>query len=222
MKIAAILFDLDGTLVDTIPLWREAITHMLAAGGVTITPEEFSRAYTPTGQLSLWLQRFNIDSARSEEMRRIRDAHYIDLLGKQVCWSSGAKELLDALKNRIPLGLVTGSWQTYVDTIDTRLSLTGYFKTIVTEDLMGGAGFPKPDPRGLLIAAEELGASASQCVYIGDMSTDVECANRAGMRSFIINGAFTAKEAVQQADRSFASLRELGAALRQEMTEASM
>ncbi|OIO54369.1 hypothetical protein AUJ46_03465 [Candidatus Peregrinibacteria bacterium CG1_02_54_53] len=164
------------------------------------------------------MTRFGIDPSRSEEMRSIRDTDYVDLLRNHACWFGGAQALLESLLGKISLGLVTGSWKIYVDEVDARLNFLRYFDTVVTEDRMGGAGFPKPHPHGLLLATKELGVAPKHCVYIGDMTTDVECAHRAGMQSFIINGTFTAKEALQQSDRSFASLRELHAALRQELS----
>ena len=211
MEVKAILFDLDGTLVDTVPLWGKAIAYMLAGAGVNITPEQFHKTYTPTGQLRIWLEKFHIDPARSEQMRKIRDTYYIRLLREQARWFPGAQELLDALFGTLPLGLVTGSWRSYVNTIDERLSATHYFRTVITEERMGAAGFPKPHPHGLLLAAEELGVSPSQCMYIGDMLSDMECAKRAGMQSVLVRGAFTAPEALKHADHVFDTLQELPA-----------
>lgn len=213
MEKRAIIFDLDGTLVDTVPLWGKAIAHMLSEAGVEITPEEFHKTYTPTGQLSIWLEKFHIDPARGEELRKIRDTYYIRLLREKARWFPGAQELLDTLCGTLPLGLVTGSWKSYVAAIDERLSVTHYFRAVITEEQMGAVGFPKPHPRGLLLAAEALGIAPSRCMYIGDMLSDSVCAKRAGMQSVIIRGVFTPPEALKHADHVFDSLQELPAFL---------
>ncbi|MDD4319063.1 MAG: HAD family phosphatase [Candidatus Peribacteraceae bacterium] len=209
MKYSALLFDLDGTLVNSIHLWGGAIQEMFATMGISMTPNTFREFYRPSAHLGVWLQHFDVDPARKEELRAVRDAAYIRLLRKKVTWLPAAKEILDAFDGAIPMGLVTGSWMSYVDTIDARLSVKRYFQAIVTEDDMGT--FSKPHPHGLQVAAGRLDVDPKRCLYVGDMLADVESSHAAGMPCCLVRGPYTAKEAIRQADFIIDTLRELPA-----------
>lgn len=211
MNYSAILFDLDGTLVDSPDLWKRAIMEMFEEVGVRMTDDDFRKHYAPSPRLSVWLNTFGIDAAREPELRERRDAHYIRLLREQLSWLPGAKELLTALHGTVPLGMVTGSWMTYVDAVDERLGVKAFFETIVTEDTM--KPFSKPHPHGLFIAADRLGVEPRKCVYVGDMQGDLEAAHAAGMPCCIVRGTYTAQSAIEHAEHAVLNLGELLAVL---------
>jgi HAD superfamily hydrolase (TIGR01509 family) len=198
VKYAALFFDLDGTLIDSIDLWGMAIREMFASIDIHFTQDEFRRTYTPSGHLSVWLQKYDVNPILKEGLRIVRDTCYIRLLKEKVSWLPKAKEGLQAVTGTAPVGMVTGSWRKYVEAVDGKLDLARYFDTIVTEDDMGG--FSKPHPHGLLIAADRLGVDPKKCMYIGDMAADVETAHSAGMPCVIVPSAYTAKEAKTSAD----------------------
>lgn len=207
----ALFFDLDGTLINSIDLWGEAIAAMFASIGIEMTREEFRKFYRPVAQLTTWLRHFSVSMGRKEELRAIRDARYISLLKEKAEWLPGAEETLRSFAGKLPLGLVTGSWMSYVNAADEKLNLKRFFAAIVTEDDMGN--FSKPHPHGLLLAADRLGVAPEKCIYVGDMEADMEMAKRAGMKACLVPGAYTAKNAHREADIVLGSLRELPAAL---------
>ena len=211
MSYAALLFDLDETLIDSVPYWEMAVAHMLAHVGITVSHEEFMATYAPVAQLSTWLTKYNIDPSRREELRDIRNAKYMELLRTRVTWAPGAVELLKHLKGTAPLGLITGSWMEWVKASDSRLSLLPYFRSVVTADDMGK--FSKPHPHGLLLATDRLRVDPKDCVYIGDMAEDMEMAHNAGMTAWIVRGKYTSEKGLKEADEVFANLTEVARAL---------
>ena len=207
MNYAAILFDLDGTLVDSIGIYSEAVKDMFAAVGVQLPQEAFRSSYGQGLVLKDWLAKFNIGEDQMGVLRPLRDQRYIALLREKIEWLDGASRLLATLKERHPLGLITGSWQSYVDAIDSRLQVSPHFQTVVTADDIGD--FMKPHPHGLLLAADRMGVEPEQCIYIGDQLFDIDAAKSAGMASCCLRGTYTPKEAVERADFVVETLEEI-------------
>lgn len=192
MTPRAILFDLDGTLVDTITLYQEAVLQSLKEFGMEATRKEFHKWYVTPMHLGQILALYGETEDKVPAIRARRDEIYIDLLGKQTDWFPGAKELLEELtKRKIPLGLVTGSWMSYVDQIDSRLKVKKYFPVIVTADEIHR--FMKPHPHGLLLAADRMQVDPKECIYVGDQNFDREAANAAGMQSVMIASEWSPK-----------------------------
>lgn len=198
MTRTALLFDLDGTLMNTINLYEEAVIATMRAFGANLSPRGFAEMYRTGDSIVKWMTALKIDPSHADELRRLRDRTYEDLLRTRVRWYSGAEELLKGMRKRSPLGLVTGSWQSYLDAIEERLPFQHHFQAIVTAEHMGR--FPKPHPHSLLIAAEELGVSPSECTYIGDQAFDVAAARAAGMRSILVKTEYTTEDSGQRAD----------------------
>ena len=207
MTYAAILFDLDGTLVDSIDIYSEAVKDMFAAAGIQLPLESFRDSYGKGLILKDWLVKYGVGEDQLSVLRPLRDQRYIALLREKIEWLDGASGLLTALKERHPLGLITGSWQSYVDAIDSRLQVSPHFQTVVTADNMGD--FMKPHPHGLLLAADRLGVEPEQCIYIGDQLFDIDAAKNAGMKSCCLRGTYTPKEAVERADFVVETLEEV-------------
>ncbi len=207
MQYEAILFDLDGTLVSSTDLWGEALRSMFATLGIELPAETFKQLYRANLKLKDWIARFGVQETDLERLRPLRDAHYIRLLKERVDWIDGAEDLLASLTETHPLGLVTGSWMSYVNAINTRLPLVGYFKTIITAEKVGD--FMKPHPHSLLLAADSLRVDPKKCIYIGDQLFDIEAARNAGMASCCVRGSYTPKEAAEEADFTVESLEEL-------------
>lgn len=207
MRYSALCFDLDGTLINSIPLWEEAIQYMFSTVGITVTHEDFLTTYAPVAQHTTWLRKYDVDPAQEDQLRIIRNAHYIALLRERITWCPGALDLLIALQGKLPLALITNSHTDWVDASDAHLSLRQYFAAVLTADDMGDLG--KPHPHGFLLAADRMNADPKQCVNIGDMDIDVEGPHRAGMQAIVIPGPFTSKQTKEKADAVYESLEQL-------------
>lgn len=210
MKCDALIFDLDGTLVDSIPLYKRAFCETLAAFSVEITEEEFNRIYWENRKLPAVLERFG-KAHQEPDIRRHRNDLYIKKLGAQVEWFADAVKLQQALEPALPRAIVTDSWRSFVDAIEIRTGLSSFTTTVITADDRGP--LDKPHPAGLLLAAERLGVDPARCMYIGDQEFDLNAARNAGMAECLVIRKHTPPAAVRSAKRIIHSLEELLAEL---------
>jgi phosphoglycolate phosphatase len=205
------LFDLDGTLVDTITLYGKAVLQVLQEMGIEETWEHFREWYTTPVHAEQILEMHGKDPVKYlAGFRERREELYIGMLREKSVWLPGAEELLREL-SAAPLGLATTSWQSYVDAIDECLGVKKHFKAIITVDLTGHLSKPHPHP--LLLAADALSFEPGNCVYIGDQRFDVEAAKAAGMEAWLVKGEWT-PAGITGANRTFESLVEVANIIR--------
>lgn len=176
---SAVLFDLDGTLIDTFRLYLESYRRALEPYlGRAVTDEEIV-ARKPSAE-----RRFLEDWVGAERVAECHDAmcgHYAGLhraMGDGPY--DGVREMLAALRSAgLPLGIVTGKGRRAWEVTEADLAL-GPWAVAITED---DAPLPKPHPGGLLAAAEALKLAPRDIVYVGDSAGDIEAGHAAGMRT---------------------------------------
>lgn len=212
MEVKAILFDLDGTLVNSIPLYRQAYFQTLSAFGLVLSEPEFNEIYWENHKLTDVLRRFGL-SHRDAEIRKHRNDLYIRTLGEQVTWFEDAKALANSLNDKIPRAIATGSWQSFVDGIQRRVDLSSIASTIITAD--DYQPHDKPYPHSLLLAAKRLGVAPEHCIYVGDQDLDIQAARAANMASCLVVREHTPLQALKNAMHVIRSLLELPALLSQ-------
>lgn len=205
MKYGAVIFDLDGTLVDTIPIYKRAFFETLAAFGIRLTEPEFNRIYWENHRLSDVLARYG-KADREPVIRQQRNDLYVRRLGGQAEWFADAMALQRTFDPSVPRAIVTDSWRSFVDAIDSRTGLSNFADTIITAD---DRPSDKPHPCGLLLAAERLGIAPEQCVYIGDQNFDMQAADNAGMANCLIIREHTPQAAKENASTMIVSLEQL-------------
>ena len=208
MSFGAVLYDLDGTLVDTIGYWMEVYLQTLHDYGVDTDQKEFLELiYTLNAPFDGVLDHYGIDISKAKELRAMRDKRYTDILRTKPLWFDGAEELLHKTVEKYPTAIITGSHRSYVDAIDDQVKIESIIPTIISYDEM--EGHSKPSPFGLLLAAEKLKVDPKGCVYVGDQIFDVEAANNAGMTSCLLWTEFTPSAAGEEADISAESIEDL-------------
>ena len=181
---AAVLWDMDGTLVDTEPYWIAAEHEIVEEHGGTWS-DEF--AHQLVGNDLLVSATFIKDnSAVPWEPERIVDellARVISRVTEHVPWRPGARELLSALREQgVPSALVTMSWRSLADAVVGALP-DGTFAAVVTGDEVSHG---KPHPEPYRAAARLLGVSAEDCVAIEDSPTGVRSAVAAGVPTLAV------------------------------------
>ncbi len=195
----AILFDLDGTLVDSVPLWIKANLRALAPLGVVMDAERFLTDFYHAGlHYEGILEQCGADPQENEHFYHDRDNRFASLLREHVQWTGGAQKTLQRCAALGPLGMMTGSRRRFVDAMDERLHLSSLFATIVTRDDTGTK--MKPDPYGLLLLAERIGIAPTACMYVGDQHVDVQAAKRAHMSACLLTTKETPEGATVGAD----------------------
>jgi len=182
MLLSTVIFDLDGTVIDTGPLIADSFRHAVRTVlGKTIDDKEML-AYV--GGWSLREQMCRLAPDRSQELVEVYRA-YNEPRHADVDFCPGMQELLLALRAEgVRIGLATAKRRATIEIAFRYLpQLEGLFDTIVSSD---DTERHKPDPAPLLLALERLGAEAGDGAYVGDSPFDVEAARAAGLRSIAV------------------------------------
>ena len=175
---AAVLWDMDGTLVDTEPYWIATEYAMAKKYGGTWSEEH---ALNLVGNALLesgfYIRvHMGIDLTPQDIVDELLDG-VVERVRESVPWRPGARELLADLRaNGVPCALVTMSWQRFVAPILEQLPPDS-FSAIVTGDRVE---FGKPHPEPYLTAAKELGVAPEDCVAIEDSNTGAKSGVAAG------------------------------------------
>ena len=184
---SAVLFDLDGTLVDSASDITTAVNRMLAEEGLQQVDEARVRSWIGDGSavlLETALQHAGSSRHAGELLPRFMQ-HYGDslLLSPQVY--PGVVDTLRELDARgVPMAVCTNKPEPFVPPLLEHLGLDGYFAAVV-----GAGTLPerKPHPRPLLHLAEQLGAPVEDCLMVGDSETDFLAAQAAGMPVVLVS-----------------------------------
>jgi phosphoglycolate phosphatase len=178
----AVLFDLDGTLVDTAPDLCNAINRVLADLGRPAVPlARLREVVSKGGRAMLAVALPDLDEAAREPLLAPFLAYYADALAVDSVLFDGVEALLAALEARgITWGLVTNKPEALAVGV-----VAGFGWTTRCAVLVGGDTLPrrKPDPAPLRYACERLGIAPSDALYVGDDERDVQAARAAGMPS---------------------------------------
>lgn len=179
--IDAVLFDLDGTLVDSAPDMARTVNLMRSSRGLEAVPLELVRAHVSSGASGMIGAAFGVKPEHSE-FKAMRD-EFLALYGDNLCVHTrlfpGMIELLDSLEARkIAWGVVTNKYERFARPIIDELGLGARAAVVVGGDTCAHA---KPFPDPLLFAAAAMGVAASRALYVGDDERDVQAARAAGM-----------------------------------------
>jgi HAD superfamily hydrolase (TIGR01509 family) len=176
--MTAVLWDMDGTLVDTEPYWIDTEYAMAEKYGGTWSHEHamnlVGNALLESGDYIR--VHMGIDRTPQQIVDALLDG-VVTRVQDDVPWRPGALDLLtDLHAHGVPCALVTMSWQRFVEPILAHLP-EGTFATVVTGDRVE---FGKPHPEPYLTAAAELGLDAADCVAIEDSNVGAKSAVAAG------------------------------------------
>jgi HAD superfamily hydrolase (TIGR01509 family) len=207
-SIEYVLFDWDGTLLNSFEADANAYAYMFETLGMSWSIEELKRHYSPNWHRVYSAAR--IPRSRWDEADRLWRLSYKN---QQPKLQPGALRVLQMLDRRFKLALVSSGSRSRVRKQLLENNVSAMFLTkICSED----APRRKPHPAPLKMALEKLRALPQACVYIGDAPEDIEMAHRAGMRAVGVLGGSPVPERLRAAspEALIETIRELPALLR--------
>ena len=180
-----VLFDLDGTLVDTAPDLGFALNTLLQEEGRAPLDHALIRPVASNGSAGLINLGFGINKEQPEypalQQRFLR--LYADNISRESALFIGMQQVLETLTaHQIRWGVVTNKPAFLTDPLMQQLGLTEQAACIVSGDT---TAYSKPHPAPIHHACELLSISPADCIYIGDAQRDIEAAKNAHMRSVI-------------------------------------
>ena len=198
--VAAIIFDCDGTLIDSEMMQAKALQKGLAQSGVDIDLDDIKRRTTGVDNPTVLK---NIETERGVRLPASLEAQIEQLAGGLVSEGiqaiDGAVEVVHALaRANLPMAVASNSTQDLVVAMLTAVDLIEPFNgRIATRDLVES---PKPAPDAYLLAARMLAIAPGRCLAVEDSPTGVRSARRAGMSVagfFSASGAYQSKELLE-------------------------
>lgn len=195
LPVEGVLFDWDGTLIDSYHADASAYLAMFREMGISWGIEELEKNYSPN-----WYQVYRaarLPRKRWEEADRVWRAQYAKHRPKLV---SGARRVLARIGRAHCLGLVTSGDRDRVTRQLREFRLTRVFAARVCS---GDTVRKKPHPEPLRFALRQMKLEPSACVYVGDAPQDVEMARRAGVRAIGVLGPFPTEKRLRAARPEF-------------------
>lgn len=179
MTVEAVLFDLDGTLVDTAPDLVAVLNRLLSDSGRPPAAYAVARNHASDGAVGLIRHGFGRDLP-AEHVEELR-GRFLQLYSSAVCVRSRLFSRLQpivAVESKLRWGIVTNKPHAMTVPLLAHLGLHDRSGSTISGDSLAER---KPHPAPLLRAAEELGVPPARCVYVGDAPRDIEAGRAAGM-----------------------------------------
>ncbi|BDG01216.1 HAD-IA family hydrolase [Anaeromyxobacter oryzae] len=180
IPVRGVIFDLDGTLVDSEEVYYEADRAVLARRGVTLTRED-KRRYIGRGSLEMMIDvrsRHGLAESAADLLAE-KNREYLALAGAGTRVYPEMRRLLDLVRARgVPVAVASGSSPVVLETLLDALDLASAFAAVVSAEQ---AGRGKPAPDVFLEAARRLGLPPQECLVVEDSPFGVEAAKRAFM-----------------------------------------
>lgn len=205
--IRLVAFDLDGTLVDSVPDLATAVDAMLDDMGLGSAGEARVRDWVGNGSHKLVERALHHATGKSPDTRQLETSHarFLHHYGlapsKRTRVFPGVRDALAALHERgLPLVVITNKPYAFIAPILETLQLADYFAMAV-----GGDSLPqkKPDPAPLLHVADHFGVVPSACLMVGDSRHDIEAGRRAGFRTLAVPYGYNHGEPVAASKPDF-------------------
>lgn len=197
----AVLFDLDGTLIDSEYFYFSNWAPILSKEfGLEITYEDWIRdfaGHTLARNVKFFKEKFQIETTEEFMWKETR-ANYAKSDMTAIRLMPFAQELLDQLKEKdMRIALVTSSYSTTVDTVLGHHGLLDYFEFFVTRELVTN---PKPNPEPYLLGTEKIGLAKEEIVAVEDTITGYTSATAAGLTCIAVSKHTTERDRLGHAN----------------------
>lgn len=191
--VRAVLFDLDGTLLDSIPDLSEACHRMMLELGRTPHDIEVIRTLVGKGMINLVRRCLSEHGTATEAEMEVAVAafqrHYAEVNGAATLLYDGVVPALQALRERgVAMACVTNKPSAFTGPLLARMGLADYFAVTVSGDTVAEK---KPHPAPLHHACAQLGVGVDEALMIGDSANDAQAARAAGMPVLLVTYGYS-------------------------------
>jgi len=209
--IEAIIFDMDGTLVDTEPFNTEIEKSLFKLNKIEISEEEHQK-YIGVASDAMWLEiakrnKLQIPVSELIEQNHKESFRYLSEV-KQIPIMPGLVELLEKLQaKKYPMAVASSSTPEIIDLILKKTNLKNYFQVIVSAQETGKS---KPEPDVFLLTAEKLGIKPANCLVVEDSGNGIKAAIAAGMTCVAYQSPDADPQKQKEADAVIRNYAQLG------------
>jgi HAD superfamily hydrolase (TIGR01509 family) len=206
----ALIFDMDGVIIDSEPLYKKANTNTFQKLGIKVSDEEYN-GFVGTNGFYMWStikKKYNLNYSVEELIQMENDGfiEYLNQIENPQSIDGINKLLLDLKKHKIIMAIASSSIKRSIHAVIDRLRLREYFKVIVSgEDITNG----KPSPDIFLKTSSLINIPAEECLVIEDSRNGVLAAKSAGMKCIGYQNPNSGKQDLNQADYITKNLNEL-------------
>jgi HAD superfamily hydrolase (TIGR01509 family) len=185
MALKAVIFDMDGVLIDSEKFWTQAELDVFSSYGVQVTEDLAAQTkYMTTQEVTeFWYERFPWDNLDVSDLENKVVTRVIEMIQTQDCIISGVEEFIRHLKTKdYKIGLATNAPLRVAHVVLEKLQVRDLFDTIHSSEfeIQG-----KPHPAVYLTSAKNLGISPEHCIAIEDSHSGLKAAKGAGMQTII-------------------------------------
>lgn len=177
----AIIFDMDGVIIDTEKIWKQAEKEIFSALGVQVIKEysKETESMTTTEATQYWFEKFPWKGKGLKEKEQMVISRVSELIELEECLIYGVKTFIENLKcENYKIGLATNSPYAIIPTVLERLEIAHLFDTVSSAEFEEKG---KPDPAIYYSTAKKLGVPSKDCLVIEDSNSGMLAAKKAGM-----------------------------------------
>lgn len=177
----AVIFDMDGVLIDSEHLWQKAEFEIFSSLGVIVTDDlaAITKTMTTKEVTEFWKSRFSWEDISLQQVEELVISRVIELIKNENCEIKGIRNFIKKIKDQgYKIGLATNSPYKIIPFVLEKLKLTQYFDAISSSDFEING---KPDPSVYLTTCAKLDVNPMHCVAVEDSYSGMLAAKRAGM-----------------------------------------
>ncbi|AWM14350.1 hexitol phosphatase HxpB [Flavobacterium sediminis] len=177
----AVIFDMDGVIIDTENIWKQAEEEVFSSLGVKVSEAytKITQSMTTAEVTQFWYEKFPWQQTSLQEVEQRVVSRVVELIQSETCLIKGVKVFIERLKSEnYKIGLATNSPYAIIPIVLEKLKITHLFDTISSAEFEKNG---KPDPAIYITTAKKLGVKPKNCFVIEDSYSGMLAAKNAGM-----------------------------------------